>query len=895
MPPSLTPGDHLGTYQILAQLGEGGMGAVYRARDTKLDRDVAIKVLLPAVANDPERLARFEREAKTLASLNHPHIGAIYGLEEGPAEAGLYERPAPTIALVLELVEGPTLADRIAQGPIPLDEALPIAKQIAEALEAAHEQGIIHRDLKPANIKARPDGTVKVLDFGLAKALDPAVASNANISMSPTIMSPAMTQAGMILGTAAYMAPEQARGKTVDKRADIWAFGAVLYEMLTGARAFPGDDVAETLANVINKEPAWDALPTALPMHVRQILRLCLRKPLRERVPDIGAVRMALEGAFETPTTPGEGSVRAAASWTRVALVGAAALILGAVLAGGAMRMAMPRVPPRVTHTAITLTPDLPLSPTPIALSPDGQTLAMTAGNRIVLRRLDSTKLTPLPGTEGGSTPFFSPDGTWIGFVVDRELRRIRVDGTSRQTIGTLPSPPSTPPAWAGDDAVYFGIRGQGLSRVPASGGAPTPVTQPRRDAGEITHESPQLLDADRTILFTLNRAEGAVPALLSVASGEWRVVPGIRSDSARYVPSGHLLFRQGGSVFAVAMSLASGTTTGTPEALFDGVLADDGSSLAMSTDGTLAYLPSSIARGNQGRMVIVTRSGTVSSAVDESVAVIATASSGLRFSPDAGSIVAVVQSVPNTSDLWTYDLRRGARIKLTDRGPINSSPTWSPDGAQVAFNSTREPAGIYVQSLDAPGSAKLVLKRGPGSQNPGAWSRDGRTVVFVENNPRTGSDLWTLTLDGTATPLLATPAQERNPRLSPDGRWLTYESDTGGRADVYLASFPTLGSTQLVSIDGGTSPRWAGAREIVYRRGRQVIAVPVTPGEKLTLGRPTVLFEVDDVNDQYDVSADGTKFLMALRDAAPAGASPGQVNLVLNLFEQLKRLAPTK
>ena len=873
-------GHRVGVFDVGPLLGAGGMGEVYRARDTRLDRDVAIKILPEAFAHDAERVARFQREAKMLASLNHPHIAAIYGLEES---AGLN-------LLVMELVEGDDLSQRIARGPIPIDEALPIAKQIAEALEAAHEQGIIHRDLKPANIKVRADGTVKVLDFGLAKAMEPAAES----SQSPTITTPAMTQAGMILGTAAYMSPEQARGKTVDKRADIWAFGAVLFEMLTGQRAFPGEDVTDTLAAVVKLDPKWDALGADVPARVRQVLRVCLQKDPRQRAQAIGDVRLALEGAFETAALPGETRVRAAASWKRVTLVGAGALLLGAALTGGAMRMATPTIPRHVTHVAMTLTPDLPLSPTPIALSPDGLTLAMSAGNQIVLRRLDNPKLTALPGTEGGRTPFFSPDGNWIGFVAADELRRIRVDGTGRQTIARLGQAPRTPPSWAGNDAIYFGVTGQGLYRVSATGGPPTALTQPRREAGEITHDSPQVLDEGRTILFTLVRADGRVPALLNVASGEWRVIPGLSSDFARYSPSGRLLYRQGESVFAVTMSLASGTTTGTPEVLFDGVLAAENSALALSADGTLAYLPNSTATGGQGQIAIVSRSGTVTSVVNDSVT-LGLASSSLRFSPDAGSIMAAVSSAPNTTDLWIHDLGRSARTKLTDQGPNNAGPTWSPDGKQVAFNSTREPPGIYVQSLDAPGSAKLVLRRGPSSQTPGAWSPDGRTLVFMEANPRTGSDLWTLTLDGKAAPLLATSAQERDPRLSPDGRWLAYQSNTAGRDDVYVASFPSLATTQLVSIDGGTSPRWAGAREIVYRRGRQVVSVPVTPSEKLTLGRPTVLFELDDASSQDDVAPDGTTFLMLRRDAPGAGAVPGQVNLVLNVFEELKRRVPSR
>ena len=871
---ALTPGTRFGPYEIADAIGAGGMGEVYRARDRTLERDVAIKVLPESFATDADRVARFDQEAKTLASLNHVNIAHIYGLERNDGAT----------ALAMELVEGPTLAERIEQGPISPDEALNIALQIADGLEAAHARGIVHRDLKPANIKLATDGTVKVLDFGIAKALD-----NRTISgpQAPQLTTPAMTEAGIVLGTAQYMSPEQARGKPVDQRADIWAFGCVLYEMLTGQAAFGGEDVTIVLARVLERGANLDALPTMIPPAVKQTINLCLQKDPKKRVRDIGDVKLALHGAFETSAPPDRARAEASASWKHVALASAAMLILGAVLAGGAMRITTPSIPLHVTHAAITLTPDLPLSPTPIALSPDGQTLAMNAGNQIVLRRLDSTQLTPLSGTEGGSSPFFSPDGKWVGFVAGNELRRIRADGTSRQTIGTVSPNFSGGFAWAADDVIYFGAIGQGLFHVPASGGTPTLLTQPRREEGEISHLGSQVLEDGRLLLFVLVRADGVMPALLDVATGEWRVIPGIRGGGS-YTPSGHLLYLQGETLFAVPMSLADGTAAGTPEALFDGV----SNNVALSADGTLAYVPTSVARGNEGKISIVDRSGNVTAVVDDTV-VRLNSVAALKFSPDAGSVVASMNS--GRTDLWVYDLRRGARTRLTDEGPVNTSPVWSPDGRQVAFNSTREPAGIYVQSLDAPGSATLVLQRGPGPQAPGAWSGDGRTLVTVEINPRTGADLWTLTLDGKATPLLVTPAQEGTPVLSPDGRWLAWESDTAGRGDVYVASFPSLGNTQLVSIEGGSSPRWAGAGEIVYRRGRQVVSVTVTPGETLTLGRPTVLFEVDDVSDQYDASPDGTKFLMLLRDTASAGSAPGQVNLVLNLFEELQRRAPTR
>ena len=443
---ALTPGTRLGVYEITAPLGEGGMGQVWRATDTTLGRQVAIKILPDMFAADPERLARFEREAKTLASLNHPHIAAIYGFEKSP---GMH-------ALVMELVEGEDLSQRIARGAIPLDEALPIAKQIAEALEAAHEQGIIHRDLKPANIKVRADGTVKVLDFGLAKALDPAAASTPAAMNSPTITSPAMTQAGMILGTAAYMAPEQARGKAVDRRADIWAFGAVLFEMITGKRAFGGDDVAETLANVINKEPAWDALLPAVPTHVRQTLRLCLKKSSRERVPDIGAVRLALDGAFET-TAPPAALTTAASSRGRLSWIVATAAVVGmAAMAWPTLRYLRQTPTPAPPETRLEIATPATSDLVSFAVSPDGRQIVFVASgdgaSRLWVRPLDTTAAQPLAGTDGASYPFWSPDSRSIGFFADGQLKRLDLAGGAPQTLA--PAQVARGGTWSADGVI---------------------------------------------------------------------------------------------------------------------------------------------------------------------------------------------------------------------------------------------------------------------------------------------------------------------------------------------------------------------------------------------------------------------------------------------------------
>ena len=490
----LHPGTRLGPYAIAAQIGEGGMGEVYQATDTNLARQVAIKVLPASVAADPERLARFDREAKTLAALNHPNIAQIHGLEKS----------AGTIALVMELVEGPTLADRIAQGAIPIDEALPIAKQIAEALEAAHEQGIIHRDLKPANIKVRPDGTVKVLDFGLAKALEPASALGASagqgLSQSPTITTPAMTMAGMILGTAAYMSPEQAKGRIVDRRSDVWAFGAVLYEMLTGKRAFGGEDISETLADVMRVEPAWETLPAELSPSLSTFLKRCLQKDPSQRLGDIHDMRLALEGAFETGVSQTAPVAAVAQSAWRRALPATAALMVGGLVVWFAARPA-PQPPTPITRFLIPLAAEETFSGAGrliVALSPNGRDIAYTANNALVLRPLDQLQGLPIPGTEGARNPFFSPDGQQVGFYALGQLKRVSISGGAPFTLAEAANPDGA--SWGEDDSILYGQGFRGIWRVPGAGGNPEQVIP--LEAGELAH-GPQLLPGGEWVLFT--------------------------------------------------------------------------------------------------------------------------------------------------------------------------------------------------------------------------------------------------------------------------------------------------------------------------------------------------------------------------------------------------------
>ena len=570
----------LGPYEIAAQIGVGGMGEVYRARDTKLQRDVAIKILPEAVAHDSERLARFDREARTLASLNHPNIGQIHGLEESDGIK----------ALVMELVEGPTLADRIAQGPIPLDEALPIAKQIAEALEAAHEQGIIHRDLKPANVKVRPDGIVKVLDFGLAKALEPVSAGSTAATTSPTITSPAMmTRVGVILGTAAYMSPEQARGRPVDKRSDVWAFGCVLYEMLTGARAFAGDDVSDTLAAVLRGEPDWRVLPTETPASIRRLLRRCLEKDRKRRLSDAADARLEIEEAlttpmFETSAAPAPGWQ---GGWRRGALIAAAALAVGGVAAGGAVWTAIRPAPARVTRTVIQTSGATALTINPrasgsLAITPDGSRLVYTAASQLVVRRLDRFDSEALTGLGSPTQPFISPDGQWIGFFEGLVVKKVAIGGGPAVTVfkDNNPSGSRGGATWGTDGTiVYAGSIGDGLKRVAAAGGGEAEIlTTPDRERGEVRHSWPSFLPGGRALLFTIFYAvRGPGIAVLNLETGAKTVLlSGLR---ARYLPSGHLVFGTENTLRAVAFDLERLTVAGEPVPVVSPVVAVQGPS----------------------------------------------------------------------------------------------------------------------------------------------------------------------------------------------------------------------------------------------------------------------------------------------------------------------------
>jgi serine/threonine-protein kinase len=916
---ALTAGSRLGSCEIVTLLGSGGMGEVYRARDTKLDREVAIKVLPEQFVADPERVARFQREAKTLAALNHPHIGGIYGLEDAD---GVH-------ALVLELVEGPTLADRIAQGPIPLDEALPIARQIAEALEAAHEAGIIHRDLKPANIKLRPDGAVKVLDFGLAKALEPTSASSANVTASPTITTPAMmTGIGMILGTAAYMSPEQAKGRPADKRSDVWAFGAILYEMLTGVRTFPGDDVSDTLAAVLRAEPDWSALPGNTPAPIRRLLRRCLDKDRKRRLDSAADARLDIDEALLAPI--GEASVATAptpkATWTRALPWG----IAGTAVAGLLLALWAPwrnTLPRRITRLNIT-TAGSALTINGIdrnlALSPDG-TRVVYAGNngtQLFVRALDSLEPVAIAGVGSGvgiRSPFVSPDGQWVGFTSGgNTLQKVAITGGPSIRLASLDGS-LRGGTWTPDDAIIFATNNPatGLQRVSAGGGVPEVLTRPDHTQGEGDHFSPDILPGGRAVLFTITPQTGGLDAaqvaLRDLRTGMQKVL--LRGGShARYVASGlgspnrldreggHLVYVAAGTLRAIAFDPTRLETHGSAVPVLPRLATTNlgTSDFDVATDGTLVYVDALGGLTNERVLVWVDRTGK-----EEPVAAPPRAYQHPRLSPD-GTRVALWSS-DMEDDLWIWDLGRQTLTRLTFDPGQDRFPVWTPDGRRIIFSSNRVGVlNLWWQAADGTSAAER-LTTSSNNQFLTGITPDGTAVVFNEATPTTANDLLQLAFDGTrrVTPLLQTQFDERNGIVSPDGRWLAYESNSSGRFEVFVRPFPNVGGGQWpVSRAGGTRPLWArNGKELFYvGPGGELLGVPVEArGETWNAGPPTKLVEgryllaAGTAGRTYDVSPDGRRFLMLKASGTDAGAAPPAIVVVQNWDEELKRLVPTK
>ncbi len=851
------------------------MGEVYQATDTKLKRQVAIKALPESVAADPERLARFQREAETLAAINHPNIAIIHGLEQ---EGDVH-------ALVMELVEGDDLSQRIARGAIPIDEALPIAKQIAEALEAAHEQGIIHRDLKPANIKVRPDGTVKVLDFGLAKAMEPTGAMSSEMSQSPTITTPAMTQAGMILGTAAYMSPEQAKGKTVDKRSDVWAFGAVLYEMLTGKRAFDGDGVSETLAKVIEREPDWDALPRNLPGRSRELLHRCLAKELRQRTPDIVVARQEIDSALAgSPDSTLAGATnpwRQPLPWIGVALLGASALWVSTLSA--------PTNAPLITRFQIAA---LRSAEDGFALSPDGSALVYPAQGHLWLRFLDDLEARPLPGTDGGRDPFFSPGAEWLAFFTATELKKMSFDGSAPVTVASVED--GHQGTWGRDGTIVFATRGpSGLRRVDASGGPPQPFA-PLGDHIDILY--PHALPEGDWVLYSdsvaLQRHEIAAQSLVT---GERKVVLELetRPRSLHFSETGQLLYSvpsatspSGAEILAIPFDPSTLETSGPASP----VLLDAALEFRVSSEGTLIH---ALGQRTEAQFVWLDEDGG-----EEPVTELAPRNDpinwnfGAALSPN-GETLAFFRS----PDIWLYDLESGSISRFTFDPALDIYPLWSADGERVAFTrqATSGEGGLFWKRADGSGEEERLT----GEQvRAFSWTLDQKTLVVgrtCEGNSCTDIGLLSLDGDGQVVPLFESEAVEDQAALSADGRFIAYQSNESGAPRIYVRPFPDIENGRWqISPEDGAHPVWApDGTKLYYRARDNILAVPIETSSTFSFGNPSVLLEnrpsmtLSGVRD-YSVSPDGERFMMVV-----GGGEPTRLIVVRNWFEELNTRLP--
>ena len=899
---SLESGTTVGTYQVTAKIGEGGMGEVYRARDTTLDRDVALKVLPEAFTADPDRLGRFEREAKVLASLNHPNIGGIHGLEQ----------TGDTRALVLELVEGPTLAERIEQGPIPIEEALPIATQIAEALEAAHEQGVIHRDLKPANIKVRADATVKVLDFGLAKAFQ-TEASDPNMSLSPTIsLTAAATQMGMVIGTAAYMSPEQAKGKPVGKQADVWAFGAVLYEMLTGRRPFAGTDVSDTLAMVLMKDVDWSALPAETPASARTLLTRCLARDPKQRIRDIGDAQLAMTGAFETtvPETSVSTEVPPPRPWQQPIPLALAAVAL--LVTGGLLSWAVTRPPAAAAPGLVRFTIDPPETEplnvgsalSNLAISRDGTMVVYSSRQpdapegQLVVRSSDQLTAAPLRGGEGGVGPFLSPDGAWVGFVGgnDRVLSKVSVFGGPPVTLADV-GRPILGASWGLDDQIFLGRNDAGLFRVSGGGGEPEAVTQVDVEQRE-RHAWPFIIPGRDAVLFVIATgpplSTGQL-AVLDLATDE--VSPlGLAGMSPRYVSTGHLVYAaEDGSVRAAPFDVASLEVTGNPVPLVEDVAVrfTGAASFDISDTGRFVYVSGGVDSSARS-LVWIDRDGR-----QQPLDLPADNYSNARLSPDGSQI-----SVRIRNDVWVSDIDRNTLSRLTTHPATDFLGVWTPDGERVIFSSERDGGrGLYSRAPDGTGAEDhlVTIDEATGLL---LWDRaiDGDQLVFSHGGPN-GGDVAVLSLEGEPvwTPLFDADADEVFPSISPDGRWVAYRSNESGDDEVYVQRFPEGGLRQRISTAGGTKPMWSPSGDALYYvLGNALMVAPLTLEPTLTTTEvPTVLFEANEAIDLTNfgvmaLSPDGERFLTILNQSESGeDAAPPQITVVLNWFEELKARVP--
>ena len=896
----MTPQSTIAHYRITAKLGEGGMGAVYRATDTKLNRDVAVKVLPDSFAADPDRLSRFTREAQVLASLNHPNIAAIYGVEER--------------ALILELVEGPTLAERIATGPIPVEEAIPIARQIAEALEYAHDRGIIHRDLKPANVKVTPEGRVKVLDFGLAKALAADLLSG-DPAASPTLTMRA-TMAGMIMGTAGYMSPEQAKGKPVDRRADIWAFGVVLVEMLTGRMMYTGETVSETLASVIKDQPDLGGLPAETPPAVRRMIRRCLDKDPLRRLQAIGEARIAFDEPPEEPVAPAAGSVasvpakRSVAPWAAAGVLGVVAMV-----ALGFLWLATRPVDRPLQRFSVDLGPDaLPGTRMSGAISPDGTRIAYlvrSASSVVMLatRLLDQSRSTILSGTENPFDPFFSPDGQWIGFYAEQKLKKISAQGGAAVTLCEASAIRGA--FWGDDGNIYADLDAQHLFRVSAAGGKPQElvnIAASSEHAGHA-HRWPQPLPGGESLLVTGGSAgatagyDDANIEVLNLKTGQFQVVQR-GGYFGRYLPSGHLIYLHQGTLFAVPFDAARLTVRGMPAPVVEEVAGNatsGGGQLDFSRTGTLIYL--------SGRSVLdalplswLDAAGTKKALWSAPPARVFSP----RLSPDGTKLAGAINA-----DISIYDPARGTALRVTFTPTAgNGNPIWAPDGKHLVYS--QGTGGIWWVRSDGSGQGQLLYELKDGSAIPWSFTPDGRRLAFHQAGANTARDIYTLPLDltdadspkaGKPELFLATPSIDVEPMFSPDGKWMAYSSTESGLFQVYVRPFPPRanGGKWQISTTVGRFPIWSrSSKELFYTTNNHVMVVTYSVnGDTFSPGPPRQWTETPIVlagNAQpLDLAPDGKRILTTFARESSSGSGPTNLHLtfLLNFFDELKRRLP--
>jgi eukaryotic-like serine/threonine-protein kinase len=907
----LSAGERLGSYEILAPLGAGGMGEVYKARDTRLGRDVALKILPDSFRQDPDRIARFRREAQVLAALNHPRIAAIYGVDE----AGRRQ------FLVLELVDGESLADRIAKGPLPVDEALAVARQIAEALEAAHQKGSVHRDLKPANVALTGDGSVKVLDFGLAKAAEPGSGPDP-AAESPTITSPAMlTGIGLILGTAAYMSPEQAKGRPADKRSDIWAFGCVLYEMLTRRRAFEGEDVSDTLANVLKSEPAWTAMPDAVPPHIRLLVQRCLEKDRTRRLSDAGIARFLIDegGALAAPAGAPAAVVVRQRRWTG-ALPAVVAALAAAIVTAGVVWTLLRPAPGAVVRFPIVLPDGQQFTGRSqvVTVSSDGSRVVYAAtGGQLYLRVLAEKEAHAIDGTAlDVMSPVFSPDGEWLAFYSfqDSTLKKIPITGGVPVTLCRADPPFGV--TWDGDWIVFADQGAKGVLRVSQSGGEPEVLSAAK--PGEVL-ASPQMLDGGRTILFTVAPVEGgdrwdrAQVVAQAIGSTERRVVWSGGSE-ARVLPSGHLMYMVGTTLLAMPLDLRTLRPRGAAVPLIEGVrrfspnFGSPAASFAFSPSGLLLYISGSTAAGATQRTIsLVTSDGTV-----RSLNIPPQPYFYPRLSPtDANRLVFETDDATETI-IWVYDLNQAGPPRRLTFGGRNAFPIWTSDGRQITFQSDRNGVReIFWQPADGTRSAERLWKSNDPKVQPipEAWSPDGKRLLFSVIPPF-DSRIMAFSIDGQQTqPALSPDLPARHSSLSPDGKWIAYSStEVGNRAEIFVQPYPPTGAKYQISTEGGRMPLWARNGQRLYYWAnfkQQLAAVDIQTQLPFTIGNRTVL-PISGVYApgflgvrNYDVTPDGKQFVVVTfpETRSREGTRPAAARIegVLNWFEELKARVPPK